>query len=198
MGYSLKLIDLDASAKIGEGYAGAKFSSAYCPPEMIYFNSDTGTYGIKTFQVDNQSDKPINIDLLGYDLTPATYSIDVWAFGILLYRTCSKMTFFHSDDEDNLVTQEDFADLYQFTDEFKTSKLKYISDLQARNLISQLLNKDPTRRPAMQEVLYHPFITGKATARMVGDDPEFDVFISYRYIFCYDNYVINHIPQSGK
>ena len=37
IGHKIKLIDLDASVSIGTGYVGAKYSSAFIPPEMIYF-----------------------------------------------------------------------------------------------------------------------------------------------------------------
>ena len=59
-------------------------------------------------------------------------------------------------------------------------RIDLIKDSLARNLISQMLTKDPTRRPLMSQVLAHPFFTGRHTARLVGMAPEFDVFISYR------------------
>jgi len=37
-GHRVKLIDFDASVSIGKDYVGAKCSSAFVPPEMIYFN----------------------------------------------------------------------------------------------------------------------------------------------------------------
>ncbi len=70
--------------------------------------------------------------------------------------------------------------LQQFSDDFKNIQMDLISDSFARNLISQMLTKDPARRPLMSQVLAHPFFTGRHTARLVGMDPEFDVFISYR------------------
>jgi hypothetical protein len=42
----------------------------------------------------------------------------------------------------------------------------------ARNLIAQMLTKDPARRPLMNQVLAHPFFTGRHTARLVGMAPE--------------------------
>ena len=70
--------------------------------------------------------------------------------------------------------------LQQFADEFKNFQVDLISDSLARNLISQMLTKDPARRPLMSQVLAHPFFTGRSSARLVGFDPEYDVFISYR------------------
>ena len=36
----------------------------------------------------------------------------------------------------------------------------------------------------MNQVMNHPFLTGKAPSRMIGEEPEFDVFLSYRLFFC--------------
>ena len=70
--------------------------------------------------------------------------------------------------------------LYFFSDEFKNEQIDLIKDSLARNLIAQMLTKDPARRPLMSQVLAHPFFSGRYTARLVGMAPEFDVFISYR------------------
>jgi len=43
IGHKVKLIDFDASISIGNGYAGAKYSSAFVPPEMIYFEDKNNT-----------------------------------------------------------------------------------------------------------------------------------------------------------
>ena len=59
-------------------------------------------------------------------------------------------------------------------------KLEKIDDSVARNLVSQMLNFDPSRRPSMEQLLMHPFFTGRSVARMLGESAEFDVFISYR------------------
>ena len=71
-------------------------------------------------------------------------------------------------------------ELYLFSDEFKNSQIDPIKDSLARNLLSQMLTKDPARRPLMSQVLAHPFFTGRHSARLVGMAPEYDVFISYR------------------
>lgn len=55
-----------------------------------------------------------------------------------------------------------------------------VRDTSARNLISRLLSKDPQRRPDAAAVLAHPFLSGRAVSRMVGDPASFDVFLSYR------------------
>ncbi len=59
-------------------------------------------------------------------------------------------------------------------------KLEKIEDPLARNMVSQLLSWDPTSRPSMAQIMMHPFITGHAVARMIGETAQFDVFLSYR------------------
>jgi hypothetical protein len=86
-------------------------------------------------------------------------------------------------------------DLHDFDDALKRKKLQKIrndaskkdfsransqSPSLARNLVSQLLSKDPSRRPLMDQVLDHPFLSGRSAPRLLGQDAEFDVFISYR------------------
>ena len=43
--------------------------------------------------------------------------------------------------------------LYVFSDEFKNNQIDLIKDSLARNLIAQMLTKDPARRPLMSQVL---------------------------------------------
>lgn len=65
----------------------------------------------------------------------------------------------------------------------KKQKLQgvYARDPVGANLLSRLLSKDPKLRPDPSRVLSHPFLTGgNRPVRMVGEDTQFDVFISYR------------------
>ena len=71
-------------------------------------------------------------------------------------------------------------DLYFFPNNFKIRKLREIADTQARNLVSQLLTKDPSKRPSLSQIKAHPFFTGGKVARLAGEAAVFDVFISYR------------------
>ena len=40
--------------------------------------------------------------------------------------------------------------------------------------------KDPSKRPDARHAFAHPFLSGKRAARMVGEEAEYDVFLSYR------------------
>jgi hypothetical protein len=68
----------------------------------------------------------------------------------------------------------------EWSDVTKASLLASVPDVLARNLLGQLLHKDPTKRPSLARALQHPFFTGQKSTRLLGDVAEWDVFISYR------------------
>jgi serine/threonine protein kinase len=78
--------------------------------------------------------------------------------------------------------------LQEFAEEFKYRRLDKISDLIARNLVSQMLTRDPTKRPSMSQILAHPFLSGNnIRTRQLGAAPEYDVFICYQSSSSYDS-----------
>ena len=98
---------------------------------------------------------------------------------ILIFVMMLPTLYLLQDCEDNL-SEDDMFLLIDFSMEFKEKKLRAVGDMLARNLVSQMLTVDPSRRPLMDQVLAHPFFSGRHSARLVGMEPEFDVFISYR------------------
>eukprot|EP01042_Synura_sphagnicola_P036640 gene36640-biopygen15342 len=104
--------------------------------------------------------------------------MDIWALGVVLYQMCSGRVLFISDS-DNL-NQRDLHILLHWSDQHKRDVLSEVKNKEARNLVSRLLSKDPGHRPSLAAVLAHPFISGKEAVRMVGDQPVYDVFLSYR------------------
>ena len=172
------LIDLDACVSAAEKqYVGCKYSSGYLPPEMIALLSD-GSTAVKTYKIDPVSAKPILTDL-PYELVVANGSHDMWSLGVTLYQLFTGKPLLLSDDEGNIGSTQRLA-LYYWTDETKKELLSEIGDAVACNLISRLLHKDPRHRPTAEQVLAHPFLSGKKSARLVGDEAEYDVFLSYR------------------
>jgi serine/threonine protein kinase/ankyrin repeat protein len=192
-GFTLKLIDFDASATFptekkyrntdDAGYCpapafcmGGKHSAAYVPPEMLYEDLATDdtegpTIRLKSVPCGESGDSgPFLV---------ASPSFDIWSLGVVLYELCTDETLFHSDGQDN-IDDEKLIQLYQWSDFFKESRLRKIQDPSARNLVAQLLTKDPSRRPSLSRALGHPFFTGKSFTRLVGQKPCYDVFISYR------------------
>ena len=82
-----RLIDFDASVSYrDQQYVGAKFSSAYCPPEMLaVVNTDSGcTTCVRTYKTDKFG-APIQSDL-PYSLLLAHPSYDMWSLGVTLYQ----------------------------------------------------------------------------------------------------------------
>jgi serine/threonine protein kinase len=161
LGSEIKLIDLDACAKVGSDYYGSKYSQAYVPPEFLYKIDDQPIKRIFT--------KPLRAD----------YSQDSWSLGMLLYELYTGMSFLLKDSDDGIDT-DSLELLYDFDDDMKQKKLSKISDRLARNLVSLLLDKDPSKRLSMSRLLEHPFLSGKSAVRLVGEEAEYDMFISYR------------------
>ena len=174
------LIDLDASVSFNQKqYAGAKYSSAYIPPEMILFDENLE----KKFKIRSVGDN-VEID----HLIVATPQFDMWSLGVVMYQLCTNEPLFLSDGNDNM-DEVGLKLLADFPDLWKQSKMNKIIDMKARNLISRLLSKDPMKRPLTVAVLDHPFLSGKSTtSRMVGQEPAYDVFLSYR-VWCDAIYV---------
>jgi serine/threonine protein kinase len=182
VGQVFKLIDLDASAKMDTEFSGSKFSSLYSPPELLYKNiNNENNIELKTFTIDYATGKPINFD--NYELVPAKPSHDMWAIGILIYYMLTGTPIFLANNEGNLTNQQDLKILFDWKDTFKSNKINQIihdneNELsRARNFISLLLMKDPSKRLT---ALIHPFITGIQPTRMQGEKGEYDLFLSYR------------------
>ena len=92
-GQKLRLIDFDASAAIdADRYAGAKYSSAYIPPELLFRSEkERGKVLVRTFEkaADEVTPSYNYISLLEYSLLPAAPSFDMWAFGAVMYLLCT-------------------------------------------------------------------------------------------------------------
>lgn len=169
----IKLIDLDASRKIGSDYSNFKYSSAYLSPELISLTPQCKEILI-TDTTNNWSEQSLTFGLL-----LCHWSQDSWSFGVVLYKLLTGVSLFLSNTTDS-IHPSSILDLYHFTDNFKDNMLSSISNKFARNLVYKLLSKDPNLRPNMHAVLQHPFVTGLQPMRMPDEPAEYDVFISYR------------------
>ena len=203
VGEAMMIIDLDASAQIGKEYSWSKHSSAYMPPEAIELvdgdarprNPGRGTsQGVcdcaSYFPVDAAAAAPAEpnemrlraekecVGLCGV----AHVAHDMWALGVLFYRFATRESLFSEDDDDNIKKDSGHLQLLaQWTPEFKSSRLANISDPLMRNLAAQLLMKEPWLRPhSMDHVLAHALFSVHKPGRMLGQQPDYDVFLSYR------------------
>ena len=182
------LIDLDAASRIGVEPVGHKSSSAYVPPEAVFVDHEQRLVMVKAVGASAGSGSGAVAEL-PYGVLIAHPSFDVWSLGCILYQLCNPglKPLFHAGQDDNLTAdydedglEEGLLALADWSDELKARKLSKVSDPTACNLISQMLQKDPPARPSLSRVLAHPLLSGKAVVRMVGQQPAFDVFISYR------------------
>jgi serine/threonine protein kinase len=181
----IRLIDFDASSYFGDGstdYAGAKYSTGYLPPELFF---DEGN-AVKAWFRDegfrgNQPEvnQTIDIQVVGYDLVRPCPAHDMWAVGVILYLLCTGYELFATSVEGH-CGRMDQRHIFEWTSAVKDAKLSNVDQRYARNLLSLLLSKDPTLRPTAERVLTHPFMSGRRSARLQGESPKFDVFLSYR------------------
>ncbi|KAF0689924.1 Aste57867_18665 [Aphanomyces stellatus] len=174
----LKLIDFDASTKIGDAL-GVKFSSGILPPEMFYelkgpdeicqyeeywgdqvndskrWNKlkPRNNFIIRTYRRGHTGDLP-------YSLVEATPAVDMWSFGCLMYQMLCGMELIPTDINQDIVTDKMKA-AAQLTDEVLHRRIENnIADESAQHLIKQLLVVDPKNRSSVQEVLNHTYFTG--------------------------------------
>ena len=83
----------------------------------------------------------------------------MWALGVILYRLCAREAIWFENDEDNIKNDSGhLLKLALWTDGLKMQRLQIIEDTATRALVSNLLEKDPWRRPCcIQDVLSMPF-----------------------------------------
>jgi serine/threonine protein kinase len=135
--------------------------------------------------LDNENDELMaNVNRSGaFNATVVSPAQDMWSFGVVLYNLVVNAPLFLEDNDGNVIQKSDLEALLEWKDDVKLLKLSAVKDLYARNLISLLLTKDPSKRITMEKVLVHPFLNpGMRPARLEGDPPEYDVFISYRVL----------------
>jgi len=118
------------------------------------------------------------------EVLPADPSMDMWAFGLVLFLMATGENLFVSDINDNIDMAQQLKVLAPFPDKFKAQRLAKCKDHWTRNLIFQCLDRNPLRRPTAAEALAHPYFCGVPAEiapvyRMPGQVPKFDVCLVF-------------------
>ena len=168
VGGRMVIIDLDAAASCADAL-GYKCSTAYVPPEMLHApHSD---------HLALRPRRPSDGDPL-----LASPAFDIWSLGVVFFQLFCGETLFQANDEDNLDA-DGLLLLQSWGDDaaFRLKKLSKVSHPMARHLLSQMLVAQPhARLPTVAHVLSHSFFTGQQQRRTAEQQPEWDVFLSYR------------------
>ena len=78
-----------------------------------------------------------------------SFEVDIWAIGIIMYYLLTKEFPFSSTNKDKIL-ELIFSGGFNFPENIKISEA-------AKDLINQILVKDPTKRPNLSQILYHDF-----------------------------------------
>ncbi|KAF0719461.1 Aste57867_1023 [Aphanomyces stellatus] len=175
VGHRLKLIDLDAATDFRDP-VGAKFSSGCLPPELFYklesaeeidLHSNHWANVESTNQELWQKVKPKGNfvvksyrhkeDELPYTLVKAHPSLDVWAFGALMYKMCSGEELVATDKNQDVLDDKIEQAATWTQEHLKTRIHNKIGNCHVRDLLEKLLVVNPDDRITMSGVLEHPY-----------------------------------------
>ncbi len=125
---------------------------------------------VKTFATQCEEERDLNNksyiatnikckDSLPYDTVLASESIDLWAFGVMLYTLLTGKSLFEVNHCSNdLANFRAFQDLSGWDDVKKEERLiKDVVDPNARDLLCTLLSRNPSCRGSFAATCIHPF-----------------------------------------
>eukprot|EP00035_Acanthoeca_spectabilis_P028036 m.468936 g.468936 ORF g.468936 m.468936 type:complete len:1038 (-) comp27975_c0_seq1:34-3147(-) len=176
-GRGFAAIDLDASANITSSErVGQKDTSTGCaPPEFARVLAHRcGSHALQSAAAAEAEiarlrqrraaavleDNEEEVDALGtriaeikQQITPpplppiATPQYDMWGFGVLLYELSTGRSLFHVDIRENADSPSELARIAAWTDSHKAERLRDVEPMWPRELLSNLLQRDPALRP---------------------------------------------------
>jgi ankyrin repeat protein/serine/threonine protein kinase len=199
------LTDVEIGKVLSSSYASISLSSAYIPPELallvpapqaLDLSPDSSQRAAllahypkyARFLVQSQGNSGTIIGAASWDPLITHFknlpwlSHDIWSLGAVFYEVCCGTALFQSI-RDN-VSADTLFELALWSDSYKLTKLDLVNDdmdnFRGRNLISQMLSGDCSKRPNIVEVQEHPFFTFKWVPRFRNEEPQYDIFLSYR------------------
>ncbi|VVT51223.1 uncharacterized protein SAPINGB_P003025 [Magnusiomyces paraingens] len=89
---------------------------------------------------------------------------DIWSLGVITYTILSGYSPFRSETIEDFIDEVDDAHFLVFHERY----WKCISD-QAKDFISKMLNTNPSKRPTIQELRLHPWISDSAVSNATHD-----------------------------
>ena len=90
---------------------------------------------------------------------------------MVFFELFTGSSFFLSDNHDNIFDDDSFKILKNFSSTFKARRLHKVKNIEARNLLSQMLQRDPSMRITLDRIIPHPFVSGRQASRMIGEEP---------------------------
>ena len=123
-----------------------------------------------------------------------SFSIDIWAVGIIMYNLLTGKVPFHGNDRKE-TEKKIINDNFEFPQDIMISEI-------AKDLIIQILNKEPNNRPSLDQILKHQFFRmGRSIPKLLPrsfayKQPSFDYICNF--IFDVDENGMTRLPKENK
>ena len=74
-----------------------------------------------------------------------------------MFRLLARVPLIEGTDDNGALLHEGISNLQKWNEVSLKGKLSLISDSEARDLLSHILQADPEKRPSMEQILGHAF-----------------------------------------
>jgi len=194
-------------------YSGAKFSSAILPPEMIHeLKSDEEREAFEKYWLDadpelrtkneakffkagnswlvvksyrEEGGVPV-LDGLPYKLVKASESLDTWSIGVMIFTLVTGNSLVPSNRDDDCSDGAAMHTICEWgkDDSYLEDRLGEINNIDARELVRKMLQRDPSKRPTLSSLLKHDYFLDPDIGALDQDDarppPKIDAALGVR------------------